>query len=168
MKQKSIFENFWVLHFFGLFVLLFLLSIGYAQYQKHQLTLMTSREVAMMCTSDMATQFHIHPNLKIIILGKKYTIPDNIWITSTCMHSIHTHVQEDGKLHVEAEVQKDFTLSDFFAVLGKTFTKDQILENKTDVTHKIILKVNEKEVKTFENTILKDGDMLEIDYIEVK
>ena len=28
---------------------------------------MTSREIALACTTDMATQFHIHPELAIVI-----------------------------------------------------------------------------------------------------
>jgi hypothetical protein len=93
---------------------IFIIALIYSSYiereKKKQLSAMTPREVALMCTSDMATEFHIHPVLTINILGEKYTIPDNIGITQKCMSSIHTHEKEEGKLHVEAQVEKAFTL----------------------------------------------------------
>src|SRR5712671_5401660 len=91
----------------------------------------TNREVALLCTTDMATQFHIHPVLKIVINGQQQTIPANIGIRSNCMNSLHTH-DDSGTLHVESPEKRDFTLADFFAVWGKTYTKDQILDSKVD------------------------------------
>ncbi len=124
---------------------------------------MTSREVAMLCTTDMATEFHIHPVLTIIIDGVTQIIPADIGITPTCMHSLHTH-DADGTLHVESPIQKDFTLADFFAVWNKPFDQNHILDKATDPMHKITLTVNGVTVNTFENTILKDKDQIVISY----
>ena len=126
----------------------------------------TTREIALLCTTDMATQFHIHPFLKIIANGQKQEIPLNIGIFPTCMNSIHTH-DASGKLHVESPEKRDFTLADFFAVWGKPFTKDQILDYKVDATHRIRETLNGKEVQDFENTVLRDGDRIII-YYEAK
>lgn len=123
----------------------------------------SSREIALACTSDMATQFHVHTNLEIIDNGASFDIPDNIGVRSNCMNAIHTH-GEKGKIHVEAPVKKDFTLGDFFAVWGRPFSKDQLLDNKADATHQIRVTVNGQEVNTFENTVLKDDDSIRITY----
>jgi hypothetical protein len=83
---------------------------------------LSNREVAFLCTTDMATQFHIHPKLHIVIQGQEQVIPANVGITSTCMNHLHTH-DDTGRLHVESPVRARFTLGDFFAVWEKPFTK---------------------------------------------
>jgi hypothetical protein len=124
---------------------------------------LSSRDVAIACTTDMATEFHIHPVLEIYINGEQQVIPANVGITPSCMMSLHTHTP-DGIIHVEAPVQKDFTLGDFFAVWNKPFSKDQILDSKADETHRIRVTVNGSEVTTYENTILVDRDQIVIYY----
>src|SRR3989344_4637794 len=98
----------------------------------------STREIAMSCTIDMYTKFHIHPHLTIIIDGQKHTIPASIGITFSCMHPLHTH-DDTGEIHVESPEQRDFTLADFFAVWGKPFNKDQILDYQTDAMHEVAL-----------------------------
>lgn len=127
----------------------------------------TNREVALRCTTDMATQFHIHPVLKIIINGQEQEIPANIGIEVTCMKALHTH-DTTGIIHVEAPVKRDFTLADFFAIWGKSFTKDQILDSKVDDNHSIKETVNGQEVQDYENTVLRDKDKIVISYEEKK
>lgn len=83
------------------------------------------------------------------------------------MNSIHTHDEGNGKLHVEAQVQKDFTLSDFFAVWKKEFNKNQVLDYKTDEKHKIRFIVDGKESQDYENLILKDAQIIQIIYEEI-
>ena len=125
----------------------------------------TSREMALICTLDMSTKFHIHPNLKILVNGTVQIIPKDLGIDSLCMHPIHTH-DATGLIHIESPVKKDFTLGDFFAVWGKAFDKNQILDYKTDSLHTIILTVNSKVVDTYENTIMNDKDNIIIEYKE--
>lgn len=124
---------------------------------------LTTREVTLLCTTDMATEFHIHPNLTIIINGQKQEIPPNIGINITCMNSIHTH-EGGGVIHVESPIQRDFTLSDFFAVWDKPFDSQNILSFQTDDTHTIVVSVNGEIVDTFENTVLRDKDNIVISY----
>lgn len=127
----------------------------------------TNREVALTCTSDMATQFHIHPHLEIFINGNQQEVPANIGIQPGCMNSLHTH-DASGTLHVESPEKRNFTLSDFFAVWRKTFTKDQIFDNKIDGRHIIRETINGKAVQDYENTVLQDKDQIIIYYEEKK
>jgi hypothetical protein len=127
----------------------------------------TNRQVAMLCTTDMATQFHIHPYLQIIVNGQPQELPPQIGINNSCMNPLHTH-DNTGKIHVESPEKRDFTLADFFAVWKKTFTKDQILNYKVDEKHIIRQTINGVETKDFENTILHDGDQIIIYYEEIK
>ena len=130
---------------------------------RHKSSSRTDREVALTCTTDMATQFHIHPILKIIVNGHEQTISANIGIQPACMNSLHTH-DTTGVIHVESPERRDFTLADLFAVWKQTFTKDQILAFKVDDTHRIRVTVNGKEVDTYENTVLRDKDQIVISY----
>lgn len=124
---------------------------------------MSSRQIALRQTTDMATKFHIHPELVIFINGTQIPIPHDLGIGPTGMTAIHTH-DEDGIIHVEAPVKKDFTLGDFFAVWGKDFSRSKILESTVDETTEIIVTVNGQRIGTYENTILKDKDKIVISY----
>ena len=123
----------------------------------------TNRELALSCTTDMATQFHIHPHLEIKIDEKKQEIVSNIGVVDGCMNPLHTH-DNTGEIHVESPEQRDFTLGDFFAVWAKPFNKNEILDSKADAKHIIEETVNGKVVQDYENTILKDGDQIVISY----
>lgn len=122
---------------------------------------MTPREVALICTTDMATQFHIHPELSIIIRGEQQTIPANIGVTETCMNSLHTH-DATGILHVEAPVQKDFTLADFFAVWQQPFDADHILDATRTAQETLVVTINGEPVATYGDTPLRDKDKIVI------
>ncbi|MES2994678.1 MAG: hypothetical protein V4681_01430 [Patescibacteria group bacterium] len=123
----------------------------------------TTREVALTCTTDMATEFHIHPVLTIYINGEQQLIPANVGIKAGCMMALHTHTP-DGILHVESPEKRDFTLADFFAVWEKPFSSTQIFEHVADDTHRVRMTVNGTEVSTFENTVLVDHDQIAIYY----
>ncbi|OGY99117.1 MAG: hypothetical protein A2945_05375 [Candidatus Liptonbacteria bacterium RIFCSPLOWO2_01_FULL_52_25] len=123
----------------------------------------TVREIAMDCTLDMYTKFHIHPNLAIIVNGEPQTLPANIGVRYGCMNPLHAH-DETGKIHVESPVQRDFTLGDFFAVWEKTFSKEQIFEHKTDAEHEIVMTVNGSPSDAYENLIFEDEQKIVIEY----
>ncbi|MBI3485457.1 hypothetical protein HY025_00770 [Candidatus Daviesbacteria bacterium] len=76
---------------------------------------------------------------------------------------IHTH-DDSGIIHVESPVKRDFTLGDFFAIWGKAFNKDQVLDSKVDEQHVIKETINGKESQDYESTILKDQDQIVISY----
>ncbi|HTM69113.1 MAG TPA: hypothetical protein VL426_07555 [Candidatus Binatia bacterium] len=123
----------------------------------------SNREIVMSCTTDMATQFHIHPELTIMIDGEKRTIPANIGIDDGCMHPLHTH-DDTGVIHVEAPVKRDFTLGDFFAVWHMPFDKDHVLDKTADAGHEVRLLVNGELSQDYGNLLLKDKDKIMIAY----
>ena len=123
----------------------------------------STRELAMSCTLDMYTQFHIHPHLRIVVNGAEQSVPANVGITLDCMHPLHTH-DATGEIHVESPEQRDFTLGDFFAVWGKTFGKDEILSYHADQDHRITMTVAGAENEEYENLILQDKQDIVIEY----
>ncbi|MBU6501084.1 MAG: hypothetical protein KGJ89_03075 [Patescibacteria group bacterium] len=139
------------------------LVAGLFWWGNHSVSNQTNRQLALSCTTDMFTTFHIHPHLQILINGQQQDIPANIGITLACMHPIHTH-DTSGTLHVESPEARDFTLADFFAVWDKTFNQNQILDNTIDDSHIIKVMVNGSQVDTYENTILRDKDQIVISY----
>ncbi len=123
----------------------------------------STREIAMSCTLDMYTQFHIHPHLRIIINGAEQIIPASIGISLSCMHPLHTH-DTTGTIHVEAPEQRDFTLGDFFAVWNKPFDKNQVLDYKADAAHEIAMTVDGQPSGAYENLVFKDNQQIVIEY----
>lgn len=115
------------------------------------------------CTSDALTTFHIHPRLTILINGKNYVVPANIGAGLTCLRPIHTH-DDSGTIHVESPTQKDFTLGDFFAIWAQPFSKDQILNYKSDSSHGIVMTVDGQPNSEYGNLILKDKQQIAIEY----
>jgi hypothetical protein len=49
-------------------------------------------------------------------------------------------------------------------VWGKTFTKDQILDNEVDATHELVMTVDGKPSQDFENLKLADKQDIIIEY----
>ena len=147
-----------------MWIVVFLALIGVVFYFSSRGTSgKTNRELALDCTTDALTKFHIHPFLKIIINGTEFQIPLDIGIKSNCMNPLHTH-EESGKIHIESPEPRDFTLSDFFAVWEKTFSKDQILDYKADENNTIRMTVNGRESNEFENLVLRDASQIVIYY----
>ena len=107
------------------------------------------------CTTDMATTFHIHAHLTIIINGQEKEIPANTGISSTCMHSLHTH-DTTGIIHIESPRKEDFTLGDFFKIWGQTFTPTQLFDSSVDTSHQLKLFADGKEITTGPATVMKD------------
>lgn len=136
--------------------------IAFQNAKAQKIQTQTSREVALSCTTDMATQFHIHPTLTITLFGQRQEIQANIGVTTLCMNAIHTH-DASGVLHVESPVKKDFTLGDFFAVWKRPFTKEHILDTVLSSGQQVIVTVNGKEVATFDQTIMNDKDQIGIE-----
>ncbi len=139
------------------------LSNGSKRKASAELEAMSSRELALHRTTDMATEYHIHPELSIMVNGTEVFVPQNLGVDATGMTSIHTH-DEKGIIHVEAPVKKDFTLGDFFAVWNKDFSSSKILDKAVDEKSEIVVTVNGERVETYENTILRDKDKIVISY----
>ena len=160
--QKLSSTTFWILSLAVIVIgLIVFLTVKYSGPSK------TNREVALACTTDMATRFHIHSDLEIVINGEKQLIPADIGISPICMNALHTH-DTSGQIHIESPQKRDFTLADFFAVWNKTYNKDQLLDNKLDGQHTIRETVNGEEIEDYENTILRDDDKIVIFYEEKK
>ena len=144
-------------------VIVVLLSWG-RQNEELSISEKSNRELVLTCEpGGMAENFHIHPQLKIVMNDTEYTIPQNIGITSYCIHPLHTHTDLPN-IHIEAPEKRDFTLGDFFAVWKQPFSKDTLMGYTADNTHTITMTVNGVSVDSFENTILRDKDQIVIRY----
>jgi hypothetical protein len=72
------------------------------------------------CDAQEGQRIHIHQHLAIVDHGKPVTIPQYIGIpqAARCIYWLHTHTP-DGIIHVEAPMDRSFTLGDFFSVWGQ-------------------------------------------------
>ena len=121
-------------------------------------------DITKQCVQHGRLGMHIHPVLRIVINSKDEVIPANTGIPSpSCMRPVHTH-DTTGTLHIESKEIRDFRLKEFFAVWGKPFNREQILDYKIDEKHRIRMTVNGIENNEFEKYHMKDKDKNEIRY----
>jgi hypothetical protein len=78
------------------------------------------------CDAMEGQRMHIHQHLSILDNGKPVTIPQNIGQRpeKRCLYWLHTHTP-DGIVHIEAPLNRKFTLGDFFAIWGQPLTRTQ-------------------------------------------
>lgn len=119
------------------------------------------------CTLDMATRFHIHAHLTVIIDGQEQTVPKNTGITATCMHSLHTH-DDTGIIHIESPVKHDFTLAGFFHIWNTSFSATEIFDHTVSADKQLKLFVDGQEVTTAEKTVMEDRKSYVIMYGDAK
>ena len=76
------------------------------------------------CDAQEGERIHIHQHLVIFDHGHEVAIPPNVGQPAgkRCIYWLHTHTP-DGVIHIEAPLDRSFTLGDFFAVWGEPLTK---------------------------------------------
>lgn len=108
---------------------------------------------------------HWHPELAIVIKGKKQEISANIGIGGA--HApMHTH-EADGVIHLERSgliVRQHTRLGEFFRIWGKTFTQDCIFEHCNGPDGTVTMTVNGAPNEEYGDYEMKDGDKIEIRY----
>ena len=78
------------------------------------------------CDAQEGQRIHIHQHLVIIDHGKPVPIPEDVGRpkSNQCLYWLHTHTP-DGIVHIEAPLNRSFTLGDFFAIWGKPLSKSR-------------------------------------------
>jgi len=107
-------------------------------------------------------KLHIHAILNIEIDGKQISLPPNIGVSTGILRPLHTH-DEPGKVHIEGPCARDWKLGEFFDVWGREFSSSCIFENCTD-KGELKMTVNGKESNEFDNYVMRDDDVILIDY----
>lgn len=69
------------------------------------------------CDAMEGEALHIHAQLQIYFNGKSVPLPAGLGIADSCTYWLHTHTA-DGVIHVEAPVDRNFTLGQFIDVAG--------------------------------------------------
>ena len=101
--------------------------------------------------------YHSHPTLTIKISGVSFALPQSPGtFDSGCPQPIHTH-DATGTLHVETDVNRDYTLGDWFLLWGHSennptraiFNSTQIFDNKVSTGHNLTMTVNGKSDQSF-------------------
>jgi hypothetical protein len=94
--------------------------------------------------------YHSHPNLTITISGVNFALtPATGTFINSCPQPIHTH-DISGVLHVETDVNRDYTLGDWFLLWGHSeqnptraiFNSTQIFDHKVTPGHSLNMTVN--------------------------
>ena len=78
------------------------------------------------CDRMEGQRLHIHQHLVILDHGKVVPIPANVGQrpVSSCLYWLHTHTP-DGIIHIEAPLDRAFTLGDFFQIWGQPLSKTE-------------------------------------------
>ncbi len=108
-----------------------------------------------------STVYHAHPTLNIVINGTSVTIPAGVGIRGTCNEPIHTH-DTKNVLHVETDVNRDYTVGDFLLIWGNwvnnaqqaIFNSTQIFGNHAVAGHTLTFTVNGTPDPSFQNYVV--------------
>ena len=121
---------------------------------------------------------HMHAKVNILIHGQHVIIPKHIGIDPALYkthildkygikdpktYPLHTH-DTTGLIHIESTDIRTFTLGQFFDVWGVTFNEDCIMDKCNDRLNKIRMYVDGIESFEFNEHILKDGEVITIEY----
>jgi hypothetical protein len=103
------------------------------------------------------------PELLLNISGVDYPIPAGIGIVGTCLRPLST-VDTAGLIHIATDVDRDYTLGDFFLVWGNTygpsfatFNSNQVLSYKAGGSHTLSMIVDGRADNSFENYVFPRG-----------
>jgi len=107
---------------------------------------------------------HIHPQLGITFDGQPLTVPSQIGIDQSLwkdhsldqfgmqgMAPLHTH-DASGTIHVESNVNRNYTLGEFLNIWGGLDTSGKIVKGTEDG----------KSVSDYKDLILRDGEQIDL------
>jgi hypothetical protein len=115
------------------------------------------------CTGHKENNFHVHSRIEIVQNNTQIKIPRNTGINGNCIHPIHTH-DETGLVHIDYPRDLNFTLGDFFDVMGIIFQDNQVGNLKKYDGYKIEVKVDNKIIKSnFRKIVLEDQKKIKIE-----
>jgi hypothetical protein len=93
------------------------------------------------CTSNEQLLFHVHSHLAVFVDGKQRSIPMGIGIApprqaqagatgafvvaGSCFYELHSHTA-DGIIHIEAPVQRTYTLGNYFDIWHQPLSSTQV------------------------------------------
>jgi len=100
-------------------------SVSLAAPAQQQLAVPSGEPVGgISCDAMEGQRLHTHQHLVIFDHGKEVPIPPNVGQPAVrqCIYWVHTHTP-DGIIHIEAPLDRTFTLGDFFNVWGQPLTK---------------------------------------------
>ena len=74
---------------------------------------------AIPCDPMEGQAVHVHAHLSVIDHGRPTTVPEDVGrpLGAACYYWLHTH-RADGIIHVEAPVERSFTLGEFLDIWG--------------------------------------------------
>ena len=75
------------------------------------------------CTNPVPDDYHVHVHLSIFVNGEAKSVPKEVGFVSQaggsrCIYWLHTH-DKSGKLHVEGDAPRAYTLGEFFRIWGQ-------------------------------------------------
>ena len=103
------------------------LFVAFATASQAQRVVAVAPPIAgISCDAMEGQRMHIHQRLTIVDHGKSVAIPENVGQrpAQRCLYWLHTHTP-DGILHIEAPLDRKFTLGDFFAIWGQPLSRSQ-------------------------------------------
>ncbi len=110
---------------------------------------------------------HIHATISVTLDGNQIAIPTNIGIQDEgCpdgMRGVHTH-DDSGRIHIETPGSMDAPVGAFFVVWGEEFDETHILNKVANEDNEVVMFVNGVLNDEYENYVMKDGDVIDIEY----
>jgi hypothetical protein len=117
--------------------------------------------ITELCIEHSSLESHYHFKMNIYINNALRPIPEEVGISGSCMHVMHTH-GSDNTVHVELPSGYSGpspTLENFFSIWGQTFSPTELLGETGLLTMKIGNTVYAEDLPSFSPS---DGQELEL------
>ena len=78
------------------------------------------------CEASEGAVEHVHAHLQLFDRGRRVQVPADIGMPlgTGCLYWLHTHA-DDGIIHIESPVARQFTLGEFFDIWGDSLSRTQ-------------------------------------------
>ena len=102
-------------------------------------------------------------DVSISVKGTELSIPADIGRGDKLLRPLHTD-DESGRIIIESECGRDFTLGDFFRIWGKNFNRSCVMDYCDDANNTIKMLVDGDQNNDYDNLILRNGQKISIIY----
>jgi hypothetical protein len=142
------------------------------------ITIILISTVTALVISENTVRVHAESQLSVLIQGAPSTIPSGIGINQSLWHdhaldrygvsgqSPLTTRDTSGKIHLDSNTVRNFTLQEFLGVWGETVDNNQVVGYQVPAGYSSCIVVNGQTLPSISDVVLADKQMITVEIIQ--